>query len=165
VCRSTQRHLGGAASAEWQLRGVSGSADSAGLRGPYVVGSKVVVVSSPLGLDDTVSDGLISALRSDPVDRLQFTAPIAVTTLLERAKVLEKDYKEWLEIAGTLANTDDEGALLARELLTAWEDNSINASADTKAGRRSMAAPRSRCAGSPEVRPSRRSGAAQRANA
>jgi hypothetical protein len=228
---------------------VAPSAAGRGLRidrGPYVVGSKVVVVSSPLGLDDTVSDGLISALRSDPVDRLQFTAPIspgssggpivnvrgevtgmvasfraqidrgvtigqnlnfavpaslimvamatpndtslqafarqtippeekrwrdvqasldqldrelpdqlgpkvgrayaaavrravenrdakAVTTLLERAKVLEKDYKEWLEIAGTLANTDDEGALLARELLTAWEDNSINASADTKA--------------------------------
>lgn len=46
-------------------------------RGPYVVGSKVVVVSSPLGLNDTVSDGLVSALRSDPQDLLQFTAPIS----------------------------------------------------------------------------------------
>jgi hypothetical protein len=59
---------------------VAPSADARGLRidrGPYVVGSKVVVVSSPLGLDDTVSEGIVSALRREPQDRLQFTAPIS----------------------------------------------------------------------------------------
>lgn len=59
---------------------VTPAADARGLkidRGPYVVGSKVVVVSSPLGLDDTVSEGIVSALRREPEDRLQFTAPIS----------------------------------------------------------------------------------------
>jgi hypothetical protein len=45
--------------------------------GPYVVGTKVVVVSSPLGFEDTVSEGIVSAYRSLPQDRLQFTAPIS----------------------------------------------------------------------------------------
>jgi len=41
------------------------------------IGTKVVVVSSPLGLENTVSDGLVSAVRTDAHPRLQFTAPIS----------------------------------------------------------------------------------------
>src|SRR5690606_34915083 len=40
------------------------------------VGSRLVAVSSPLGLTDTVSDGVVSAIREQP-GRLQFTAPIS----------------------------------------------------------------------------------------
>lgn len=40
-------------------------------------GAPVVVVSTPLGLDNTVSDGVLSGFREGPPARLQFTAPIS----------------------------------------------------------------------------------------
>jgi S1-C subfamily serine protease len=46
-------------------------------QGDVEVGSKVVVVSSPLGLERSVSDGLVSAVRAEPAVRIQFTAPIS----------------------------------------------------------------------------------------
>ncbi|MFZ5895339.1 MAG: S1C family serine protease [Myxococcota bacterium] len=41
------------------------------------VGTKVVVVSSPLGLENTVSEGILSNLRTAPSPRIQFTAAIS----------------------------------------------------------------------------------------
>jgi hypothetical protein len=46
-------------------------------KGPYSIGTRILVVSSPLGLQSTVSDGLLSAIREKPNLRLQFTAPIS----------------------------------------------------------------------------------------
>ncbi len=40
------------------------------------IGSHILAISSPLGLENTVSDGVFSALRPNP-DRLQFTAPVS----------------------------------------------------------------------------------------
>lgn len=45
-------------------------------QGTPPVGSRLVAVSSPLGLTNTVSDGVVSAMREQPA-RLQFTAPIS----------------------------------------------------------------------------------------
>lgn len=44
---------------------------------PYRVGTRVVAVSSPLGLENSFSDGVISAVRTKPRTVLQFTAPIS----------------------------------------------------------------------------------------
>lgn len=46
-------------------------------RRPVDVGIRVVVISSPLGLDYSASDGLVSAIREDPSPRIQFSAPIS----------------------------------------------------------------------------------------
>lgn len=53
---------------------------TAGLRissRPIAVGSRILAISSPLGLEESVSDGVLSALRSNPEPRLQFTAPVS----------------------------------------------------------------------------------------
>ncbi len=45
---------------------------------PLVRGQKVVAIGSPLGLFNSVSDGIIAGFRSfDEVDMIQFTAPIS----------------------------------------------------------------------------------------
>ena len=45
---------------------------------PLVRGQKVVAIGSPLGLFNSVSDGIISGFRKiDQVDMIQFTAPIS----------------------------------------------------------------------------------------
>ncbi|MCR5718860.1 MAG: trypsin-like peptidase domain-containing protein [Oscillospiraceae bacterium] len=45
---------------------------------PLVRGQKVVAIGSPLGLFNSVSDGIISGFRTiDDVDMIQFTAPIS----------------------------------------------------------------------------------------
>lgn len=45
---------------------------------PLVRGQKVVAIGSPLGLFNSVSDGIISGFRNlDDVDMIQFTAPIS----------------------------------------------------------------------------------------
>lgn len=47
-------------------------------RKPLVRGQKVVAIGSPLGLFNSVSDGIISGFRKiDDVDMIQFTAPIS----------------------------------------------------------------------------------------
>lgn len=44
-----------------------------------VVGEKIIVIGSPLGLEQTVSDGIVSALRSNQqsIEFIQITAPIS----------------------------------------------------------------------------------------
>ena len=45
---------------------------------PLVRGQKVVAIGSPLGLFNSVSDGIISGFRTiGDVDMIQFTAPIS----------------------------------------------------------------------------------------
>ena len=47
-------------------------------RNPLVRGQKVVAIGSPLGLFNSVSDGIISGFRTiDRVEMIQFTAPIS----------------------------------------------------------------------------------------
>jgi S1-C subfamily serine protease len=44
-----------------------------------VVGEKIIVIGSPLGLEQTVSDGIVSALRSNQqsIEFIQITAPVS----------------------------------------------------------------------------------------
>ncbi len=82
-------------------------------KGPYVVGSKVVAVSSPLGLEDTVSEGIISALRSEPEDRLQFTAPISPGS---SGGPILNDHGEVLGIVASFRATVDRGLTIGQNL-------------------------------------------------
>ena len=59
-----------------------------------VVGERVIAIGSPQGLENTVSDGIVSAIREDESIRyLQITAPIRGEAVALRAAALFEEHK------------------------------------------------------------------------